>query len=97
MITVQRFKVIFDKVIVLGSVLVEIMHRNGAVNVHLSSSLCWPHHVRCILLEVNIIISAYKFVCNVSDLFEIFSLLLIHFVILLSVFLLQIPLSCHNK
>jgi len=35
-VTVQRFKVIFDKLIVVGGVLVEIMHRNGAVNVHLS-------------------------------------------------------------
>lgn len=97
-VTVQRFRVLFDKIIVVGSVLVEIMHSNGTINVHLSSSLCWPHHVRCsILLKVSVIISAYKFVCNVSDLFEIFSLLLIHFVIHLSVFLLQIPLSWHNK
>lgn len=33
MVIVQRFKIIFDKPIVVGSVLVEIMHRNGAVNV----------------------------------------------------------------
>jgi len=95
-VTVQRFKVIFDKLIVLGSMLVEIMHRNG--NVHLSSSLSWPHHVSCsILLKVSVRISAYKFVCTVSDLFEIFSLLLIHFIIHPSVFLLQMPLSWLNK
>jgi len=36
-VTVLRFKVIFDKLIV---VLVEVLHRNGEINVHLSSSLC---------------------------------------------------------
>lgn len=41
-VTVQRFKVIFDKLIVVGCVLVEIMHRNGAVNLHLSSSFADP-------------------------------------------------------
>lgn len=54
--------------------------------------MCWPHHDRCsILLKVSVIISACKFICNVSDLFVIFSLLLIHFAIHLSIFLLWIP------